>query len=104
MTAPIEKSIWKSAASHFLGAGLEAGCLNLGLANSVKQRLTKQGMYKEAKALDCIVCGGVWTEAGADAAPPQTGSGHIHDATATRMALPRSMPSRRKRKQSVRKP
>ena len=63
ITVAFEQSSWKSAASHFLGAGLEAGCPNMGPAKAAKQWLTKQSMYKEAKALDCIVCGRVWTEA-----------------------------------------
>ena len=62
MTSAFEEAIWKSAANHFLGAGLESVCPNLGPAQSAKRWLPKQGMYKEAKALDCIVCGGVLTD------------------------------------------
>ena len=55
MTSAFEQATWRSAASHFLGAGLESGGPNLGLAQSAKRWLTKNGMYKAAKALDCIV-------------------------------------------------
>ena len=63
MSNALEQAAWKAAAQHFLGAGLEAGCPNLSPAASAKQWLIKQDMFKEAKALDCIVCGGIWTEA-----------------------------------------
>ena len=59
MTSAFEQATWKSVSSHFLGAGLESGCPDLGQAQSAKRWLTKQSMHKEAKALDCIVCGGV---------------------------------------------
>ena len=34
MSVALEKSTWKSAASHFMGAGLEAGCPNMGPARN----------------------------------------------------------------------
>ena len=58
----LERLAWRDAASHFLGAGLETGTPNLDPARAARKWLLKNSMFKEVKALDVIVCGGVWTD------------------------------------------
>ncbi len=53
---------WRSAQRHFLGKGLEAGTPDLGPARSARQWLRKHERWKEVKALDQVVCGGIWDE------------------------------------------
>ena len=56
----VETSIWKEAASHYMGMGLEKGTPSLEPAKATRRKLVKDGRYKEAAALDKLVCGGAW--------------------------------------------
>ena len=57
-----EAAAWKTAATHFLGRGLESGTPSLAPAESARQWLRRRERWSEVKALDRIVCGGVWVE------------------------------------------
>ena len=56
----LERVAWHSASNHFLGSGLESGTPSLDPARSARQWLRKRQRWKEVKALDVVVCGGVW--------------------------------------------
>ena len=60
LTSEFERAAWRPAGKHFLGAGLESGIPNLEPTRSATRWLLKRDLWKEVKALDCIVCGGVW--------------------------------------------
>ena len=55
-----ESSVWLAAEAHFLGRGLGRGVPNLAPALAARKWLLKRERWKEAKALDVVVCGGVW--------------------------------------------
>ena len=52
---------WRSAASHCCGEGLEQGSPGLEPARSAKAKFIKEGRFDEAKAVDLLVCGGLFT-------------------------------------------
>ena len=56
----IEERLWIKAASHHLGAGLEKGTPSFEGARRARQHLVKTGLFKEAGALDAVICGGAW--------------------------------------------
>ncbi len=55
-----EEAVWKAAARHYLGAGLEEGAPSLGPAAEAKRWFVRHGRPEEAKAVDIVVCGGAW--------------------------------------------
>ena len=55
-----EEQAWRMAARHPLGQGLEDGPPALGPALEARAKLVSQKAWDEVKALDAIVCGGVW--------------------------------------------
>ena len=57
-----EQAAWRSAAQHLLGGGLQGGIPSLEPAQSARKWLLKHERWAEVKALDCIVCGGIWTD------------------------------------------
>ncbi len=61
LTVAFERAAWVSASSHFLGRGLESGTPVLEPARSARRWFRKRELWKELKALDCVVCGGVWS-------------------------------------------
>ncbi len=81
LAAGLEAAAWRSAARHFLGQGLETGAPSIAPARAARRWLLKQERWKEVKALDCVVCGGVWAafRTGAPAACDQCGE---HNVTA----------------------
>ncbi len=54
------RAVWKAAAAHHLGAGLEEGIPSFEPAKQARKWLTRRGRTAEAKALDVVVCGGSW--------------------------------------------
>ncbi len=55
-----ETAVWRTAASHFLGGGLEEGTPSLRAAKEARSWFVRRGRAAEAKALDAVVCGGTW--------------------------------------------
>ena len=62
LVVAFERAAWRSASDHFLGGGLETGIPGLEPARAVRRWLIKNEQWKEVKALDCVVCGGVWSD------------------------------------------
>ncbi len=62
LTRAFETCTWTSASGHYLGGGLESGIPTLDPARAARKWFLKQERWKEVKALDCVVCGGVWAE------------------------------------------
>ena len=60
LSRAFETATWRSAAPHFLGGGLAHGTPSLEPARSARRWLAKRERYAEVKALDCVICGGVW--------------------------------------------
>ena len=53
----ISESLWKDAAKHRFGSGLERGTPDFAMARKAKKYLIKKGNYDAASALDFIVSG-----------------------------------------------
>ena len=56
----VEFEIWRKAAKHYLGRGLENGPPSMEAARRAKKTLVKEGRYREAASLDKVVCGANW--------------------------------------------
>ena len=68
--------LWKKAASHFGGRGLEQGRPDFTPARKARRWLVKRGLILESKALDVLVCGGA--APGARWAKRFGGGGEVH--------------------------
>ncbi len=55
-----ENAAWASAAQHHLGGGLQEGIPSMGPAREARSWLIRHKRPTEVKALDAIVCGGIW--------------------------------------------
>ncbi len=53
-------AVWRAAASHYLGSGLEEGEPSLCPASDARRKLISSRKPAHAKALDAVVCGGLW--------------------------------------------
>ena len=56
----VETKIWREASNHFMGRGHDEGIPSLEPARTARRKLVKDSRYKQAAALDKIVCGGAW--------------------------------------------
>ena len=54
-----EIRVWRKAADHTFGSGLEEGPPYLDAARQARNWFIKRERYVEAKAVDTIVCGGI---------------------------------------------
>ncbi len=55
-----QRAVWRKAAEHHLGRGLEEGVPSMEAARAAKKWLNRRHQKAEAKALDAIICGGLW--------------------------------------------
>ncbi len=55
-----KRLLWRGAASHHLGRGLEEGIPSFEAARVARKWLVRHHRPAEVKALDQVVCGGVW--------------------------------------------
>ncbi len=55
-----QDAVWRRAAAHHLGRGLEEGLPQLEPARKARKWLTRRGLAAEARALDTVLCGGAW--------------------------------------------
>ncbi len=53
-------AVWRGAASHWLGKGLELGTPSFAAARAARKWLIKHHQAAEVRALDTILCGGAW--------------------------------------------
>eukprot|EP00973_Karenia_brevis_P030197 4161742-Karenia_brevis.AAC.1 len=60
LTAAIRRGLWKKAASHHMGQGLQEG-VHLPPLQRTLQHLRKQGRSAEAGTLVTIASAGIWT-------------------------------------------
>ena len=51
-------SLWRNAAHHFGGEGLDTGTSSFAPAANIRKQFVRDGKFDQAKALDMIVCGG----------------------------------------------
>ena len=54
---------WRLTAKYELGSGLDQGTPSLELANVARAQLALEELWVHVRALDAVVCGGVWTAA-----------------------------------------
>ena len=57
--ASVARMLWKGAARHYGGAGLQEGADLLDVTRHVAY-YRKQGLEREARVLETVVCGGAW--------------------------------------------
>ncbi len=55
-----KRVLWRGAAGHHLGGGLDHGIPSFGAAREARRWLIKHHRPAEVKALDQVVCGGLW--------------------------------------------
>ncbi len=55
-----KRAVWRGAAGHHLGGGLAEGIPSIEAAREARRWLVKHHRAAEVKALDQVVCGGVW--------------------------------------------
>ena len=60
MERDIENEIWKKAAHHYLGGGLEKGTPSFKQAEKARKKFIKEERFEEAQALDAVLAAGTW--------------------------------------------